>query len=157
MNDKEKADILRKAADIMSTEWGSEPIDEMREYADALDPPYKVDRSLRGWVLVVNKQGQKSMMYADANGIGYWSEHGTRFSWEDVELYGWKVTKLNVLHPGEVTVHVEDLERVLFCAEQTLRRRWPYLDDDNHYRKVKEAYDKALDNPEAELEREKNR
>ena len=41
MTDIEKADVLRKAADIMSTEWGSEPIDEMRDYADALDPPHR--------------------------------------------------------------------------------------------------------------------
>ena len=41
MTDIEKADVLRKAADIMSTEWGSEPIDEMREYADALDQLYR--------------------------------------------------------------------------------------------------------------------
>ena len=106
MTDIEKADVLRKAAEIMSTEWGSEPIDEMREYADALDPPYKLDCSLRGEVLVVNSFGQRSMMYADKHGIGYWSKHGTRYVWDIVGKYGWKVTKLHILQPGEVTVKI---------------------------------------------------
>ena len=155
MNDKEIAARLREMSVSIA---GKDMPMAIEAFANELDPPYKLDRSLRGWVLVV-RPTSRSIWWACYDGLLQWAATGDEidYSWATVETYGWRVTKLHVLQPGEVVVHVEDLERVLFCAEQTLRRRWPYLDDDNHYRKVKEAYDKALDNPEAELEREKNR
>ena len=107
MSDKKQiAEALRLAATYLGSGLHDNAVESLQRQANALDPPCKVCRSLRGWVLVVNKQGQKSMMYADANGIGYWSEHGTRFSWDDVELYGWKVTKLHILQPDEVAVSI---------------------------------------------------
>ena len=103
MDNKEIADVLRKAAEIMSTEWGSEPIDEMREYADALDPPYKVDRSLRGWVMVNTFNGE-GIFWADLGGLRQFSSGVVCVTWDTAEKHRYKVTKLRILQPGQTAV-----------------------------------------------------
>ena len=154
IDNKQIAEALRLAATYLGSGLHDNAVESLQRQANALDPPYKVDRSLRGWVLVVNRQGQKSMMYADANGIGYWSEHGTRFSWDDVELYGWKVTKLRILQPGQTAVG-----SALIREAFTLLRSARYdisADKLEEILEVDELERMDLDSPESELEREKN-
>ena len=161
MTDIEKADVLRKAAEIMSTEWGSEPIDEMREYADALDPPYKVDRSLRGWVMIEYDSGVKQVLHAEEHGLTESDQrHAGLITWDEVEKYGWKVTKLHILQPGEVTVKIPPVSK---WPERAIGIEWRYYKPDAFYpantpiitREHAECME--ADSPEAELEREKNR
>jgi hypothetical protein len=105
MNDREKADVLRKAADIMSTEWGNEPIDEMRDYADALDPPYRLDRSLRGLVMAVVTSAE-SIYWADDDGLHQFLGGVKCITWDEVVDRRYKVTKLRILQPGEVVAKI---------------------------------------------------
>ena len=104
---KQLAEAYRITAEYCyKRDYGS-MADRLLREADDIDPPYKVDRSLRGWVLVVGPTS-RSVWWACRDGLQQWAtiDDQIDYSWATVEDYGWRVTKLNILQPGEVAVSI---------------------------------------------------
>ena len=106
MNDKEKADILRKAAEYIEgvdpkTDEDTYAIEQCISYADKLDPPYKVDRSLRGWVLMTEPCMGTWVWRAYEKGL---ADREETMTWGIVEKRGCKVEQLRTLQPDEVVL-----------------------------------------------------
>lgn len=77
----------------------------VRARADELDPPYELDRSLRGWVKVTSRNSgisQYSAWWACDTGLCHWS-HGDGsvtwdgVTWDYVESCLWHVEPLDVM------------------------------------------------------------
>lgn len=71
MTDKEQAEAYREAAKWLDSEevsWTATIAEMLRTRADKLDPP-KVDRSLRGWVILEAENGRQTVFYADHDGL----------------------------------------------------------------------------------------
>ena len=108
MSDKKQiAEALRLAATYLGSGMHDNAVESLQRQADALDPPYQLDRSLRGWVLVVGPTS-RSVWWACHKGLQQWAtiDDQIDYSWATVEDYGWKVTKLNILQPEEVAVSI---------------------------------------------------
>ena len=170
MSDKKQiAEALRLAATYLGSGLHDNAVESLQRQANALDPPYKVDRSLRGWVLVVGPTS-RSIWWACHDGLQQWATTGGEidYSWATVEDYGWRVTKLHILQPSEVAVQLPDEEDWL-GDEIHIFARFPstngvYKSPDMMLRILLKGQIRCLprhlyrpDSPEAELEREKNR
>ena len=110
---KQIAEALRLAATYLGSGLHDNAVKSLERQANALDPPYKLDRSLRGWVMVRDAD-MVWVWLAVAKGLQssddkYWDDDDV-LSWDDVERNGWKVEKLNVLQPGEVAVTLEPVK-----------------------------------------------
>ena len=111
MTNKEKAEALRKAAAVLK-EIELRDDDEQfhaqwicEQYADKFDPPYTLDRSLRGWVMIEYDSGVKQVLHAEKHGLTESDQRNADLiTWDEVEKYGWKVTKLRILQPGQTAV-----------------------------------------------------
>ena len=64
------------------------------KHADRLDPSYKLDRSLRGWVSVSDEH-ETWVWKAKDDGI---YDRFEIIPWDEVERHKWKVTKIREAH-----------------------------------------------------------
>ena len=89
MTNKEIADRLRNAV-------GNKSFAAVEYIISELDPP-KVDRSLRGWVVVERSHGEQFVRWAREDGL-YVTTFGNskECSWDDLERFGWTVRKLTL-------------------------------------------------------------
>ena len=108
---KQIAGALRLASTYLGSGLHDNAVKSLERQANALDPPYKVDRSLRGWVLVVGPTS-RSVWWACRDGLQQWAtiDDQIDYSWATVEDYGWRVTKLRTLQPDEVAVTLEPVK-----------------------------------------------
>jgi hypothetical protein len=117
MNDKDKAEAYRMVADYLHHEGYDGVADNVRARADELDPP-KVDRSLRGWVVVrPSEQGGAFIRWAGSYGLYEGSENrGASTSWERVEYYGWTVRPLTAADLSVEAYTVEEIRQAFMEA-----------------------------------------
>jgi hypothetical protein len=106
---KREAKVLRECADrIEELDGFGQHVDALRATANTLDPPSTINRSLRGWVMVTDHEGDQSVRWATDTGLGPW--RGvllSELSWDGVERSGWTVEQL----PTGYTI--ADIETVL--------------------------------------------
>ena len=101
---RQAAEDCRRLADFLERcRARPEIITGLREEAEKLDPPYQLDRSLRGWVLVTEPCGATWVWRAYEGGL---VEREETMTWDGVVRQGWKVEQLHVLQPNEVTVKI---------------------------------------------------
>ena len=108
MSDKKQiAEALRLAATYLGSGMHDNAVESLQRQANALDLPHKVDRSLRGWVLVEEPISQ-SIYWACRKGLQQWILHEDEpdYTWATVEDLGWRVTKIRTLQPGEVVAKI---------------------------------------------------
>jgi hypothetical protein len=87
---KEQGSILRQAAEILRLHGCTEVSETVNYVADKIDP--NIDRSLRGWVLVTDHEGDQSVRWATDTGLGPWrGELLSELSWDGAERSGWTV------------------------------------------------------------------
>ena len=85
---------------------GTFAFQRIREFADELDPPYKLDRSLRGWVMVVTVDGQYGILRAEQDGLYTFRGGMHCVAWDLADEAKYQVTPIRVLQPGEVAVKI---------------------------------------------------
>ena len=104
MSDKKQiAEALRLAATYLGSGLHDNAVESLQRQANALDSHYKVDRSLRGWVMVTEPCMGTWMWRAYEGGL---ADREETMTWGEVEKRGWKVEQLHILQPDEVAVSI---------------------------------------------------
>lgn len=94
LTDGEAAAMYRFAADYLVSEGYPDAARTLRQWAELLDPPYKVDRSLRGWVLVGDSnRGMQHVQWASRRGISQF-KGGSGVTWDYFERDGCVIRRL---------------------------------------------------------------
>lgn len=145
MNDKQKAEALRLAATYLGSGLHDNAVKSLQRQANALDPP-KVDRSLRGWVMVV-VGGKEAVYWAEEDRLYDFRGGLHHIKWEQAENRRFKVTKLHTLQPDEVAVKIPPVSEWPHGCEFI---RIALLFESATGRKMHESFDRILNREQRE-------